>query len=133
MKKLFAIMALVGVLSACNNKKKEEKKTMGDTTTTTTTTTTTPTTETTPATNVAVPTFTDPEVQKFANDYYAFVQEYKTGIMDPAKAQALSKSAMEWSTRSQTITAKLMQNPKEAQELALFLAACAKEMIPSMK
>ena len=136
MKKLFAVLALVGVLAACNNKKKDEKKATGDSVTTTTTTTPSENTTTTTTTTTApsgVPTFSDPEVQKFANDYAAFVKEYKEGMMDPAKAQTLAKSAQEWGTRSQAITAKLMQNPKEAQELALFLAACAKDMMPSMK
>ena len=33
MKKLFAILAIAGLMVACNNKKKEEKKTETDTTT----------------------------------------------------------------------------------------------------
>jgi hypothetical protein len=132
MKKLFAVLALVGVMTSCKDKKSDDKKPEDKMTNTPATTTPTEPTANTTA-PAGVPTFSDPEVQKFANDYAGFVMTYKTGITDPSKAQELAKSAQEWSTRSQAIVTKLMQNPQEAQKLATFLAACVKEMMPAAK
>jgi hypothetical protein len=125
MKKLFAVLALVGVMTSCKDKKKDEKKT--DETTTTTTTTTDATTPIS-----GVPTFSDPEVQKFANDYAAFIAEYKAGMKDPAKLAELSKGMGEWSTRSQEIGLKLASNPEEAMAWAQWVLANTKELMPDM-
>ena len=131
MKKLFAILAIAGLMTACKDKKKDEKK--ADETTTTTPATTTPTENTTPATTSmsGVPTFSDPEVQKFANDYAAFVQEYKAGMKDPAKMVALAKSMQDWSGRTTSIGMKLASKPEEAKAWADWLVACSKEMMPA--
>ena len=134
MKKLFAVLALAGVMVSCNNKKKDEKAPEKDTTTTTNTTNTT--TETTTETTTApagVPTFSDPEVQKFANDYAAFITQYKSGMTDPAKAAELAKSAQEWSKRSTEIAMKLAAKPDEAKAFSEWLMGLAKEMMPATK
>ena len=128
MKKLFAVLAIAGVMVACNNKKKDEKAPEGDTTTTSTTTTTT-TTETTPA-PAGVPTFSDPEVQKFANDYAAFMTEYKAGMSDPAKLAELSTKLQDWSKRSTEIGMKLATKPEEAKAWAEWVMALSKDMMP---
>lgn len=132
MKKLFAVFALAGVMVSCNNKKSDEKKPEGETTTTTTTTDTPPADNTT-ATVSGVPTFSDPDVQKFANDYAAFVQSYKAGMSDPAKLADLAKSAQDWSTRSTEIAMKLAAKPEEAKAFSEWLMTCAKEMMPATK
>lgn len=135
MKKLFAILAIAGVMVACNNKKKDEKKPEGDstaTTTTTTPTTTEPTTTTT-TTPSGVPTFSDPEVQKFANDYAAFIAEYKAGMKDPAKLMELSKNMQDWSTRATSVGLKLASKPDEAMAWANWITALSKEIMPEMK
>jgi PBP1b-binding outer membrane lipoprotein LpoB len=129
MKKLFAVLALVAVMTSCKSKKKDEKK--PDETTTTTTTTTTTDATTTAASGV--PTFSDPEIQKFANDYGAFVQQYKAGMKDPAKLAELAKTMQDWSGRASSIGMKLATNPGEAKAWADWMMACAKEMMPSMK
>ncbi len=130
MKKLFAVLAIAGVMVACNNKKKDEKKPEGDTTTTTTTPPVTePTTETTPA-PAGVPTFSDPEVQKFANDYAAFMAEYKAGMSDPAKLAELSTKLQDWSKRSTEIGMKLATKPEEAKAWADWVMALSKDMMP---
>ncbi len=126
-------MALVGVLAACNNKKKDEKKPEKDTVATTTTTTptdNTTTTTTTTTTTAGVPTFSDPEVQKFANDYAAFIQEYKAGMKDPAKLSELAKTMQDWSSRATNIGMKLAQKPDEAKAWADWMTACSKELMP---
>ncbi|HUR65574.1 MAG TPA: hypothetical protein VMZ03_04420 [Chitinophagaceae bacterium] len=132
MKKLFAVLALAGVMVSCSNKKKDEKKAEGDTTTTTTTTVepTTTTTTTTTTAPAGVPTFSDPEVQKFANDYAAFIAEYKAGMNDPAKLQDLSAKMQDWSKRSTDIGMKLAAKPDEAKAWADWVMALSKEMMP---
>ncbi len=127
MKKLFAVLALVGVMTSCKDKKKEEKK-PEETTTTTTTTTTDATTAT-----AGVPTFSDPEVQKFANDYGAFMAEYKKGMKDPSKLMELSKSMQEWSAKAQSIGMKLATTPDEAQKWTDWALALTKDLMPATK
>lgn len=132
MKKLFAILAIAGVMVACNNKKKDEKKPEGDSTATTTTTTTTdPTTTTT--TSAGTPTFSDPTVQKFVDDYTAFIVQYKAGMNDPAKMAELGKSMQEWSTRGAEVGMKLAANPEDLQKWSAWWEAISKELMPGMK
>src|SRR4051812_16994413 len=118
MKKLFAVLALAGLMVACNSKKKTEKTAGTETTTPTTTTgdqTTTPTTTTTTtASTDGVPTFSDPETQKFANDYAAFIDQYITGVKDPSKMAELSKNWMDFSKRAQDVGMKLATHPEDA-------------------
>jgi hypothetical protein len=129
MKKLFAVLALVGVMTSCKSKKKDEKKPEETTTTTTTTTTT----ETTAPTTAGVPTFSDPEVQKFANEYGAFMAQYKEGMKDPAKLADLAKGMQEWSTKAQSIGMKLASTPDEAKKWADWALALSKELMPATK
>jgi len=134
MKKLFAVLALVAFMTSCKDKKKDDKK-MEETTTTPTTTE--PTTTTPPAdasVEVAgVPKFSDPEVQKFANDYGNFMMQYKAGMSDPAKMAELSKNMQEWSKRSTEIGMKLASKPEEAQAWAMWLSGLMKDMMPAVK
>ena len=136
MKKLFAVLALAGVMVACNNKKKDEKKPEGDTTTITTTTTDENppvTTTTTTTATTEVPKFSDPEVQKFANDYAAFISEYKAGMNDPAKLADLSAKMQDWSKRSTDVAMKLASKPEEAKAWADWVMAISKELMPGTK
>lgn len=131
MKKIFAVLALAGIMASCNNKKKDEPKPEGDTTSTQTTTTTEPTTTTETTTAPAgVPTFSDPDVQKFANDYAAFITEYKAGMSDPSKLAELSTKLQDWSKRSTEIGMKLATKPEEAKAWAEWVAAITKDMMP---
>ena len=129
MKKLFAVLALVAVMSSCKDKKKDDKK-MEETTTT-------EPSKTLPAdapVEVAgVPKFSDPEVQKFANDYGAFMMQYKAGMSDPAKMTELSKNMQEWSKRSTEIGMKLASKPEEAQAWAMWISGLMKDMMPAVK
>ena len=129
MKKLFAVLALVGVMTSCKSKKKDEKKPEETTTITTTTTTT----ESTTPTTAGVPTFSDPEVQKFANEYGAFMTEYKAGMKDPAKLAELAKGMQEWSTKAQSIGMKLASSPDEAKKWADWALALSQELMPATK
>jgi hypothetical protein len=132
MKKLFPVVALFVLFTACKDKKAEPKT--GDTPATNTTSTTTPTSEaTTTAATPGVPKFSDPEVQKFANDYGAFMNEYKEGMKDPAKLADLSKKLQEWSTKAQGMAMKMAQNPAEAKAWADWTMELSKSMIPGAK
>ncbi len=134
MKKLFAVLALVGVMTSCKDKKKDEKKTEETTITTPTDATTTPTDATTTATATAgVPTFSDPEVQKFANEYGAFIAEYKAGMKDPAKLAELGKKMTDWSTKAQSIGMKLASTPDEAKKWADWALELSKSLMPETK
>jgi PBP1b-binding outer membrane lipoprotein LpoB len=132
MKKLFAVLALAGVMASCNNKKKdEEKKADSDTTMTTTPPATDAPATDAPAANAdGVPTFSDPEVQKFANEYGAFMKEYKEGMKDPAKLADLGAKMQEWSKKSTEIGMKLAAKPDEAKAWADWVMALSKDMMP---
>lgn len=123
MKKLLLAIVVAGLFAACNNKK-ESDKTTDDTSTTTTTdqdnTSTKPTT-TEPSGNTSiagVPSFSDPEVQKFANDYAAFIAEYKQILANPASPRS-AEFAMkwsEWASKSLSVGMKIASNPAEAKK-----------------
>lgn len=137
MKKVLLVLAVAGVMVACNNKKKEAKDTKNDTTTTTDKmdkmdNTTTVTVE-------GVPTFSNAEVQAYANDYAVFVDAYVDAYKtkDATKIQAVSAKMMDWSTRSMEVAKKLGNNPEEARKFSDWitmqsqrLADAAKAMYP---
>jgi hypothetical protein len=133
MKKLFAVLALVAVMTSCKDKKKDDKK-MEETTTTSSTTepSKTPPVDA-PVEVTGVPKFSDPEVQKFANDYGAFMMQYKAGMSDPAKMTELSNKMQEWSKRSTEIGMKLASKPEEAQAWAMWISGLMKDMMPAVK
>jgi hypothetical protein len=136
MKKLFAVLALVGVMTSCKDKKKDEKQPDATTTTTTTdpNTTTTTTTTTTTATS-GVPTFADADVQKYVNDYTDFVNAivaaYKS--KDLAKAGELAGKASEWSSKSMTIAQKLSTNPEDAKKFSDYVTKLSSDMTAAMQ
>ena len=132
MKKLFAVLALVGVMTSCKDKKKDEKK-PEETTTTTSTDATTTTTDATTTATAGVPTFSDPEVQKFANEYGAFIAEYKAGMKDPAKLAELGKKMKDWSTKAQSIAMKLASTPDEAKKWSDWALELSKSLMPETK
>ncbi len=133
MKKLLSLIALVGIMASCNNKKEEKTDVKTDTTATTPTDNTTPTTTDNTTPTSGVPTFSDPEVQKFANDYAAFVAAYKAGMNDPSKMAELSKNMQEWTTKSQNVAMKLANSPEEAKKWSDWVMELSKEMMPTNK
>ncbi len=136
MKKFLAILAIVGVMVSCKDNKKEEPTTTDPTTTTTDAPTTTdePTTTTTDAgsttTSEDVPKFSDPDVQKMANDYAAFMSEYKAGMNDPQKLVGLTKRMQDWSSKLSEISTKLASKPEEAMAWSDWLAKMSKSIMP---
>jgi hypothetical protein len=138
MKKVLFVLAVAGVMVSCGNKKKSDKPADGKDTTSTSSTTTTTTITTT--TTSDVPTFADPEVQKFVNDYTAFVNSYMDAYKgkDMAKVAELSANYQQWAGQIGTIGMKLAANPDEAKKFSAYMtklsmdwANAAKAMMPS--
>ena len=78
-----------------------------------------------------VPTFSDPEVQEFANEYAEFIAAYKNSQADPAKLSELTKKMETWGKKSQSLGAKLSNNPEDAQKWADWVAGLYKDLSPT--
>ncbi|MBS1761074.1 MAG: hypothetical protein JST23_13230 [Bacteroidetes bacterium] len=109
MKKLFTVLAMASVMISCDSKKKESTPGEDKSATTVAPPAAPPST---PASDV--PKFSDPEVQKAANDYAAFMAEYIAAKKDPAKLTAMQKDMGEWMDKSEQIHSGLAQKPDEA-------------------
>ncbi len=133
MKKFLSLIALVGIMASCNNKKEKKDEVKTDTTVTTDGKMDDGKMDNGTTANTGVPTFSDPEVQKFANDYAAFIAAYKAGMNDPAKMAELSKNMQEWATKSQSIGMKLANSPDEAKKWADWVMELNKELMPGNK
>jgi len=143
MKKLFAVLALVGVMTSCKDKKKDDPKPEETTTTTTTTTTDGTTPATTDAVTTSdVPKFADADVQKYVDDYTTFAKGYMEACKskDMTKFASISTSASEWASKSAAMATKLAANPEDATKfsnymtkLATDMAEAAKAMMPGTK
>ena len=139
MKKVLFVLAVAGVMVSCGNKKKSDKPAdVKDTTGTTTTTTTTTTTIITPTGDV--PTFSDPEVQKFVNDYTGLVNAYIDAYKgkDMTKVAELAGKYQQWGGQITTISMKLVAKPDDAKKFSDYMtklsmdwANAAKAMAPS--
>jgi hypothetical protein len=127
MKKIFAIIALAGIMVSCGGKKKDAKVPEQPTTNEPSKMEPSNTGST-----AGIPTFSDPDVQKFVNEYSAFAQSYKTGIVDPAKAMELSKTAQEWSGKMMNVAMKVGSNPDELKKWQQWAEWLRKEMTPAM-
>jgi hypothetical protein len=141
MKKFFAMLAIAGILVSCGGKKKADKPAEGDSTTTTNTTTPTNSGENTTPANMGTPAFGDAEVQKYVDDYTAFVNGYLDAVKgkDMTKIQELSMKASEWTNRSMEISKKLATSPDDAKKFADYMTAmsekwtaAAQELVPKM-
>ncbi len=127
MKKLFLIVVLASFITSCKEKKEDKKM---EETTTTTPPKAEP--ETTTLTVAGVPAFSDPEVQKFANDYATFIANYKLGMQDPAKMADLTKNMQEWTTKSHSIAMKLSTTPDEAKKWSEWVIEASKQLMTPM-
>jgi hypothetical protein len=136
MKKVFAFLVLAGLLTACNNKAKttEEKKDS-----VTNTNTVTPpadnNTATTPPASSDIPSFTDPDVQKWVNDYTTYVTTYVAAYTskDPVKIAAVSSQVQQWGQQTAGVLTKLAGKPDEAKKLNDYLQALANRMNEAVK
>ncbi len=134
MKKLFAMLALVAVMTSCKDKKKDDKKTDATTTTTTTDPNTTTTTTTTTTTSSDVPTFADAEVQQYVNDYTLFVTSYVDAYKakDMTKIADMSQKMSDWSSRSMSVAQKLSGNAEEATKFSNYITKLSEQLTAAM-
>ena len=76
-----------------------------------------------------LPKFSTPEVQKFADEYSAFINESidaaKSG--DAAKIQELTVKSQEWVTKSQAVMAKM--TPEDAKLWSEYYAKLSQQMM----
>jgi hypothetical protein len=132
MKKIFAVLAIIGVMTSCKGKK-DDKKVEDKTTTAPTNTDTT----TAPVTDNAYvpPTFADPDVQKYVTEYSAFVTSYVDAFKakDMDKVAKLGKESTMWTEKSQSIPAKLAANPDAAKRFTDFMIKMFDDMSAAMK
>jgi hypothetical protein len=130
MKKLFAVLAIVSVMTSCKDEKTE---TTVETPTETPTTTEPTTTE--PTATTGVPTFSDADVQAYANAYAELAEAYKKAAdsKDMAKFTELSNMGQDLATKSAAMTQKLATSPEEAKKLSDFLLAKSNEIVEATK
>ncbi|MEO6612131.1 MAG: hypothetical protein ABIT05_02915 [Chitinophagaceae bacterium] len=130
MKKLFAVVALVGLMASCNSKKSDAKT--EETKMDSAVTTTPPPTMDVPATtsNGETPKFADADVQAYADSYAAYVETYKKAAetKDMSKMAELGKMGQDLASKSVAMTQKLMSNPEESKKLADFITAKTAEI-----
>ncbi|MEO5945923.1 MAG: hypothetical protein ABIP79_03845 [Chitinophagaceae bacterium] len=133
MKKLFVVLAIAGVMTSCEDKKAEDVKT--------------DTTETKmdepkmdepkmdePKTN-GVPTFSDADVQAYANSYADLAEAYKKAAetKDMSKFADLSKMGQDLATKAAAMSQKLATTPDEAKKLSDFIMLKSNEIMEASK
>lgn len=136
MKKIILSLGAVALISMTSCEKKEATKT--DTTPTENTASTNDTaTNNTASTDapktvmgVEVPKFSNPEAQKFADEYAAFMAEAtevsKSG--DAAKMQEFSKKTQEWATKQAEMASKM--TPEDAKLWSDFAMKLSQAQMP---
>ena len=130
MKKMLLVLLTLGVIFSCG--KKEEPKTDDAKTETQTETTAEPAKEDAAATEGA--TFKDPEVQKYVDDYKAYIKEVTEVVTskDAAKFAELGTKAQEWATKGQEVAAKLANDPEENKKFEEEMAKLGQQYADEM-
>lgn len=128
MKKMLLVLLSLGVIFSCG--KKEESTT---TTKTETTTTTTAEPAKTDAAATDVPTFKEPEVQKYVDSYQAYLKDVKDAVAskDAAKFQEISAKGTELATQGQE-AAKKLTDPAEAKKFTDYMTKLGQEAADEM-
>ena len=127
MKKMLLVLLTLGVIFSCG--KKEEAKTETETTKTETTTTATPT----DAAATDVPTFKEPEVQKYVDSYQEYIKNLKDAVAskDATKIQELTTKSQELATQGAE-AAKKLTDPAEAKKFADYMTKLGQEATEEM-
>ncbi len=86
------------------------------------------------AASTDVPKFADTDVQKFVDDYTAYIKDITAAASskDMTKMAALSQKGQEWATKSAEIGKKLQANPEDAKKFAEYYQKLATEMQAAM-
>lgn len=82
-----------------------------------------------------IPTFSDPEVQDYVNDYTAFLKKYIKALKekDTEKLEKLSKDMEKFSKRSTGVANKLAAKPEEAKKFADYFTKLAERLTEAGK
>ncbi len=131
MKKIFAVLAIVSLITSCKNKKDEGKK--QNETTTTEPANTNPAKE--ESTTPGVPTFNDADVTAYVKAYEEYIATYKKAVesKDMTKMTDLAKLGQDLATKGVTATQKLVSSPEDAKKLADYMTAKSAEVIELSK
>lgn len=139
MKKIIAVLCVAGSFVACNDPKTPdatvEKK---DSTVKTETPVAAPDSSSKMAaatTNAVIetPKFADADVQKFADEYTAFIKEASSAAGDPAKTAEYTKKAQEWAAKMAPIAQKLAAKPEEMKKWSDYMQKIAANMTSQTK
>ena len=135
MKKIFAVLALVGVMTSCKDKKKDEKKTDETTVTTPSDTATTPPPTTPEVTTGGVPTFNDADVTAYVKAYEDYIAVYKKAAesKDMSKMAELGKMGQDLAAKGTAAAQKLATSPEDAKKLADYMTAKSAEIMEYTK
>ncbi len=85
---------------------------------------------------LTVPTFSDPTVTKWCQDYKNFLDAYVAAIngKDYSKITALSQEfSTQWASKSMEVGMKLSANPEEAKKFSDFTTAVSNQFSEAMK
>ena len=129
MKKVLVLLTL-GVIFSCG--KKEEPKAEDAKTETQTETTAEPAKEDAAAADGV--TFKDAEVQKYVDDYKAYIKDVTDAVTskDAAKLADLGAKGQEWATKTQEVATKLANDPEEAKKFADETTKLSQELADEM-
>ena len=136
MKKFLAVLCVAGSLAACNDPKAPDTTLDKKDTVKTETPVPDSTPKMAPAPTAAVvetPKFADPEVQKLADGYAAFVKEARTAAGDPTKTAEYTKRAQDWAMRMAPVMQKVVSKPEEMKKWADYMNKLSAEMMPQNK
>ncbi len=77
-----------------------------------------------------VPAFSDPEVQKYVEEYNAYVNEYLAAAesKDMTKLTVLGEKSQEWKTKGETIIQKLSSDPNELKKYNDYMLKLYQQM-----
>jgi hypothetical protein len=134
MKKLFAVLALVGVMTSCKDKKKEDKKPE----VITAPTSDEPTHSDSPITEKplpGVPSFNDADVTAYVKSYEDYIAAYKKAVesKDMSKMVDLAKMGQDLATKGTTAAQKLATSPEDAKKLTDYMTAKSAEIMELSK
>lgn len=135
MKKIILTLSAVALFTVTSCEKKEAVKTDAGTANTSSTDGKTADANSTPETpktvnGVEVPKFSNPDAQKFANEYADYMSEMmaasKSG--DTAKIQELTAKSQEWATKQSEYAAKM--TPEDAKMWTDFAMKVSQAQMP---
>ncbi len=80
--------------------------------------------------SIDVPTFNDPEVQKYVEDYTAYMKEYLAAVKskDITNIAQLGMESQKWKTKGEAITQRLSYDPDELKKYNDYMVKLYEKM-----